>query len=76
LENQVIKCVKEAADDQDWLKNTENTSLGYLLFKDGISLNRFYEILRNDLKLVEGRTHDKRSWKGIKKLDHRNIFEV
>lgn len=35
LMNKVIPFVKTAAKDEDWLETTANTSLGYLLFKDG-----------------------------------------
>jgi phage/plasmid-associated DNA primase len=36
LMNKVVPFVKMAAKDEEWLFKTENTSLGYLLFKDGI----------------------------------------
>lgn len=36
LQRDVMQFVKTAAVDDDWLSMTENTSLGYLLFKNGI----------------------------------------
>lgn len=36
LQRQVIQHVKTASHDNDWMKKNENSSLGYLLFKDGI----------------------------------------
>lgn len=36
LMKQVIPFVENAAKDNEWLLKTENSSLGYLLFKDGI----------------------------------------
>ena len=36
LQNRVYSFVKTASKDDEWLEKTENTSLGYLLFKNGI----------------------------------------
>jgi phage/plasmid-associated DNA primase len=36
LQNRVVQFVKTAAKDDEWLEKTQNTSLGYLLFKNGI----------------------------------------
>jgi phage/plasmid-associated DNA primase len=35
-QQRVIPQVKRAAQDKNWLRNTSDSSLGYLLFKDGI----------------------------------------
>lgn len=36
LQHRVVQFVKTAAKDDEWLDKTQNTSLGYLLFKNGI----------------------------------------
>lgn len=36
LQQSVVQAVKTASLDETWLKRTESSSLGYLLFKDGI----------------------------------------
>src|SRR6185312_6125041 len=36
LMNNILQFVKTASEDNDWLRETDASSLGYLLFKDGI----------------------------------------
>lgn len=47
LMNNVIPFVKTASKDDDWLKRTENTSLGYLLFKNGIYNMKTSKFIKN-----------------------------
>lgn len=36
LQHNVIQFIKSMSQDEDWITRTQHTSLGYLLFKDGI----------------------------------------
>lgn len=36
LKNNVLQTIKDGCVDNEWLNKTENTSIGYLLFNDGI----------------------------------------
>lgn len=36
LKNNMVQTIKDGSKDSEWIDRTENTSLGYLLFEDGI----------------------------------------
>lgn len=73
LQNRVIQFVKTAAKDPEWLEKTENTSLGYLLFKDGIYNMRTGEFKKGfDPKIV---FHTRVPWK-FPKYDKKEIKEA
>lgn len=73
LQNRVIQFVKTAAKDSEWLEKTENTSLGYLLFKDGIYNMKTGEFKKGfDPKIV---FHTRVPWK-FPKYDKKEIKEA
>jgi phage/plasmid-associated DNA primase len=83
LQNRVIQFVKTAAKDPEWLEKTENTSLGYLLFKDGIYNMKTGEFKKGFNPKIVFHTrvpwkfpqYDKKEIKKARKLSFDKIFE-
>ncbi|AVL93355.1 DNA primase [Zamilon virus] len=78
----VIEIINEhyeiTGKDNDRATNDDIRKLYNIVHKKSkdISLTRFKDILRDELKLVEGRSASARFWKGIKKIDILADIEV
>lgn len=83
LQNRVVSFFKTASKDDEWLQKTENTSLGYLLFKDGIYNMKTSEFIKGfDPKIVfhtrvpwNFPKYDKKEIKEARKISFDKIFE-